>query len=107
MMLGDLIPVAGGMAGLGCDASTMVGTDCDSFWYYTWPPCWSNSRNVWSQICQSLPGTPPAGGTGTCTFGICDSQGNSVIPGWLLPAGVAIAAAYVILPIVMPKGRRR
>lgn len=40
------------LASLGCDASTAVGTDCDSLFYAAWPPCWLDSRETWASICR-------------------------------------------------------
>ena len=49
--------------GLGCDLSTMLGSDCSSFLaYYTWPPCWSNSRSQWNAICDYVPQDQGGGG---------------------------------------------
>ena len=107
--MGTLIPTPyRQLSGLGCDASTMVGTDCDSFWYYTWPPCWSNSRDTWTQVCQGI--NLAQGQPTSCTLGLRDSAGGCMLPDWLLPATVLIVAASVVLPSVsklIPGGRRR
>ena len=83
------------LKGLGCDASTMVGTDCDTFWYYTWPPCWSNSRDQWSQICQAL---PPAtgGGNTTCTLGVCSPNTPTDYGPWII-GGVALLGLFFFM----------
>lgn len=100
------------LASLGCDASTAVGTDCNTFWYYTWPPCWINSRNTWATICQTLPG---AAGGGTCTGGVCENP-NPENPATATPTTdwsttiiivAVIVGAAVIVPAVVPGGRKR
>ncbi len=86
---------------LGCDASTMVGTDCDSFWYYTWPPCWSNSRTQWESICKNLPAETGGGADTTCGVGGCGQDYFLGIP--LTGAAVqdALQTGKWVFPVVV------
>ena len=52
--------------GLGCNDSTQVGTDCDTFWYYTWPPCWGQSRQDWANLCANQGKSDITCGVGGC-----------------------------------------
>lgn len=77
---------------LGCDLSTQVGTDCDTFWYYTWPPCWSNSRDQWATICGAVPVAAGGGSTTTCGVGGC-----STAPPYMMYAAIALGAIALMM----------
>lgn len=89
--------------GLGCDASTSIGTDCDTFWYYSWPPCWTKSRQEWSNLCIGLGQSDITCGVGGCgpdyLLGI-PLTGAAVVDslktgGWVWPAGLLIIGFLV------------
>lgn len=95
-----------GQNGLGCALSTQVGTDCDSFWYYTWPPCWSNSRSDWETICGSVDPTQGGGSDITCGVGGC---GQDTILGIPVPSTqqfLMLAAVGLGAYILLTRGKR-
>lgn len=88
------------LTGLGCDVSTVIGTDCDSFWYYTWPPCWNNSRSQWAAVCANTPDT--SGGNADCSSGTCVTPNN-----WgsiAVMVAVVLGVAYVLPSLI---GKRK
>jgi len=87
--------------GLGtCPAATILGADCDSWWYYLNPiSCSANTRAGWAAVCAAT----PQGSGGNCvadpTTGQCMAPATdwgSIITTLAIVAGVAFVLPSLI-----------